>query len=280
MRNSFGVLALLALFVTAIGAKPPQQTEKPNDKAANAPSWAYGFTTPAGPPPTSRPAPPAAAAPAAPDNSAKHLPGSTLTFTLAQIRDAFGPADWYPSDHPTMPAVVAHGRMPDVRACSLCHYPNGKGRPENADVAGLPVTYFIQTMADFKNGARKSTDWRKANTNAMIGFAKAMTDDEIKAAAQYFAGLKPGPWIKVVETDTVPKTRINGGMFLTLEGTEREPIGQRVIEVPENTEATEVLRDSHSGIYRLRAHGQHKKRRRARNEWRRQDHGLRRLPWS
>jgi cytochrome c553 len=48
----------------------------------------------------------------------------------------------------------------------------------------------------------------------------------------------------VVETDSVPMTRIAGGMFTTLEGAEagREPIGLRIIEVPENAAATE-LRD-------------------------------------
>jgi cytochrome c553 len=217
--------------------------------AADAPPpWAYGFAVP--PPPAGTPPPAPAAAPpaAAPvDATLKHLPGSSLAFTLTQIRDAFGPADWYPGDHPQMPDVVAHGRRPDVRACSLCHYPNGKGRPENAGVSGLPVSYFIQTMADFKNGARKSSDARKANTNLMIAFAKAMTDDEVKAAAQYFAAIKWTPWIKVVEAKTVPKTRIAGGMFL-VEGEEKEPIGQRIIETPENTEATEMLRDARSGF--------------------------------
>ena len=147
-----------------------------------------------------------------------------------------------------MPDIVAHGRRPDVRACALCHYPNGKGRAENAGVSGLPVSYFIQTMADFKNGARKSSDPRKANTNLMIAFAKAMTDDEVKASAEYFGSIKWTPWIKVVETNTVPKTRIAGGLFLALEGAEKEPIGQRIIEVPENTEATETLRDARSGF--------------------------------
>jgi len=217
--------------------------------AADAPPpWAYGFAVP--PPPAGTPAPvPAAAPPAAApvDATLKHLPGSSLAFTLTQIRDAFGPADWYPGDHPQMPDVVAHGRRPDVRACSLCHYPNGKGRPENAGVSGLPVSYFIQTMADFKNGVRKSSDARKANTNLMIAFAKAMTDDEVKAAAQYFGAIKWTPWIKVVEAKTVPKTRIAGGMFL-VEGEEKEPIGQRIIETPENTEATEMLRDARSGF--------------------------------
>jgi mono/diheme cytochrome c family protein len=34
-----------------------------------------------------------------------------------------------------------------------------------------------------------------------------------------------------------------GGMFLTLEGGEKEPLGQRIIETPDGAEATEVLRD-------------------------------------
>jgi cytochrome c553 len=89
---------------------------------------------------------------------------------------------------------------------------------------------------------------RKANTNAMIAIAKALSDDEIKAAAEYFGSMKWTPWIRVVETDSVPKTRIAGGMFLALPGTEKEPLGQRIIEVPENTGATEMLRDPRSGF--------------------------------
>jgi cytochrome c553 len=212
------------------------------------PAWAYGY-----------PQPGAAAAPAggggggrgaqaAPDTSPKHLAGSTLEFTLAQIRDGFGPADWFPGDHPTMPEIVAHGRRPDVRACALCHYPNGKGRAENAPVAGYPVAYFIQQMSDFKSGNRKSADPKKANTNAMIAMAKAMTDEEVKAAAEYFGSMPWTPWIKVVETETVPKTRIAGGLFVALPGDEREAIGKRIIEVPENTEATETFRNPRSGF--------------------------------
>ena len=211
------------------------------------PPWAYGFpasatATPAAPPPA------AAAAAPAPDVTPRQVPGSTGSFTLAQIRDGFGPADWFPGDHAAMPEIVAHGKKPDVRACSLCHYPNGKGRPENAGVAGLPVSYFVQTMADFKAEMRKSADTRKGNTNLMIAYAKAMTDDEVKAAAEYFAAMKWTPWINVVEATTVPKTRIAGGMFLKLDGSETEPIGDRIIEVPDDTERTESLRDPRSGF--------------------------------
>ena len=60
--------------------------------------------------------------------------------------------------------------------------------------------------------------------------------------------MKWTPWIKVVEAGMVPKTRIAGGLFLALEGNEKEPIGKRIIEVPENAEATEMLRDPRSGF--------------------------------
>src|SRR5262245_32215975 len=143
--------------------------------AASIQDWAYAI-----------PVPPAGGAPAAaaPDTSPKQLPGSTLTFTRQQISDGFGPADWFPADHPAMPDIVAHGKRPDVRACGLCHYPNGKGRQENAGVSGLPISYFVQTMNDFKNGVRKSAEARKTNTNLMIAYAKAMTPDEIREAAE------------------------------------------------------------------------------------------------
>jgi cytochrome c553 len=212
------------------------------------PPWAYGFPSAATAAPAPPAAAPAAAAAPAPDVAPRQVPGASGSFTLAQIRDGFGPADWFPGDHPPMPEIVAHGKRPDVRACSLCHYPNGKGRPENAGIAGLPVSYFVQTMADFRSAARKSADPRKANTNLMIAYAKAMTDDEVKAAADYFGAMKWTPWIKIVEAATVPKTRIAGGMFLKLEGGDTEPIGDRIIEVPDDTERTESLRDPRSGF--------------------------------
>ena len=210
--------------------------------AADPPPWAYGFEGP--PQPGATPNPPA---PANTDQTQHSLPGATMKFSRQQIANRFGPADWFPGDHPAMPDVVAKGKTPNVWACGLCHYPNGKGRAENAGVNGLSVEYFIKTMNDFKDGNRKSADPRKNNTNLMIQFAKNMTDAEIKAAAEYFGAMKWTPWIKVVETKMVPKTKPNNGLFL-VEGTEMEPIGNRIVETPVNAEATEVLRDPHSGF--------------------------------
>jgi cytochrome c553 len=241
MRGIFGVgiVALASVVISSVSLA-----------ADGPPPWAYGFP---GPAPANPPAAPAggggrsaAQAPPAPDTTLRHVPGSTLEFTRAQIANGFGPADWFPGDHPAMPDVVARGHQPDVRACALCHYPNGKGRAENAGISGFPVSYFIEQMHEFRDGNRKSADTRKANTNIMIAIARGMTEDETKAAAEYFGSMKGTPWIKVVEMATVPKTRIAGGLFLKLDGNETEPIGDRLIEVPEDSVATETLRNPRS----------------------------------
>ncbi len=206
------------------------------------PRWAYGIPEPTAPVDPGLPPTPS------PDPTLKHVPGSDLGFTAAQIRDGFGPADWFPGDHPAMPEIVGKGRRPDARACALCHYPNGKGRSENAPISGYPVAYFIQQLNDFRSGNRKSAEPRKANTNAMITIAKALTEDEMKAAAEYFGSIQWSPWIKVVEAAMVPKTRVIGGLFLALDGNEKEPIGARIVEVPESAEATETLKNPRSGF--------------------------------
>lgn len=206
------------------------------------PAWAYAITPP---PPPGAPRP---EAPAEDVTTVHHIPGTTRGFTVAQIADLRGPADWFPEDHPVMPAIVAVGRQPSVRSCSYCHYPNGKGRPSNGGVSGLPVSYFLQTLNDFKNGLRKPGDPRKVNVNQMIAFAKNMTPEEMRAAAEYFASIPWTQWVRVVETRMVPKTEAEGSIFFKAPGGGMEPIGMRVIETPEDDEQTEPLRNPRSGF--------------------------------
>ena len=191
--------------------------------------------------------PPAQADAAKPDaTTLQHVPGSAAAFTPAQLGDLFTAPDWHPGDHPPMPEIVARGRRPEVFACGYCHLPNGQGRPENASLAGLPAAYIIQQLADFKAGRRKSSEPRHLPTSTMIAYETKATEPEIRAAAEYFAALKPKPWIRVVETGTVPKTHVAGWMLVAT-GAEMEPIGERIIETPENLERTE-LRDDRSGF--------------------------------
>jgi cytochrome c553 len=220
------------------------------------PLWAYGFDAP--------PKPGDKAQPQTPPNrnlrpnqdpteqtKPRHVDGSSATYSLVDIRDGQNVIDWFPGDHPPMPNVVAHGpaRLGKVtRGCGSCHLPNGKGRPENAPPSSLPVTYFVRQIQDFRNGLRHTADPRKPNTNTMIDLAKAMTDDEVKAAAAYFAAMKWTAWIKVVETKMVPKTRIVGNLFLPLKPAATEPIAGRIIEMPQDEEQAETLRNPHSGF--------------------------------
>ena len=226
-----------AFFLAALASSQSQSaiSHAPLDPP---PYWAYAVN-----PPT--PSPDAAAPP---DESALiHVSGSKVSFTYSQVHDLFNIPDWHPAAHPAMPAIVSHGRKPDVYACGYCHLPNGLGRPENSSLAGLPAAYIIQQLADFKSGARKSSDPDLKPVAHMIANETKATDEEILIAANYFAALKPKPWIRVIEAKFVPKTHVAGWMLVVSTPHEMESIGDRIIETPENLERTEV-RDDASGF--------------------------------
>src|SRR5215831_3717819 len=50
----------------------------------------------------------------------KSIPGTTKTFTQAQIDDLANPPDWFPQEHPAAPQIVQHGHG-DALACGACH---------------------------------------------------------------------------------------------------------------------------------------------------------------
>src|SRR6202041_3973887 len=182
----------------------------------------------------------------APDDGVpRHVPDSKAAFTITQERDLYFVPDWHPEDHPAMPGVVAHGRLPDVRACGSCHRAEGTGGPENASLAGLSAAYIAEQMADFKSGARKFAGPQEGPVLTMIAIAKAATDAEVRAAAAYFSALKPKPTIKVVETDTVPVTQVARFFYTPVANGGTEPIGRRLVEIPQDLEQFEH-RDSRS----------------------------------
>jgi cytochrome c553 len=170
-----------------------------------------------------------------------HIPGSTKEYTAAQIDDLSNPPDWFPGDHGAAPPVIQHGKGA-VLACGACHLMSGHGHQESADLAGLSAGYIVRTMEDFKTGARVDP----ARMNAI---AKPMSDEEIKQAAEWFAAMKPGGWVKVVETDSVPQSYVSvkGRQRLPLPGGGKEPLGNRIIELPQDV-ASATSRDPHSGF--------------------------------
>lgn len=157
------------------------------------------------------------------------------------------PASWFfvpdphPEDHPPMPDVVARGRPPDVWACGVCHRADGSGGPENASLAGLPADYMLQQVTDFASGSRKNLVPDRLPQTWMVHVAQAATPDEIDAAVSYFASLKPRADIRVVETDVVPQTAVAQWTLAHTKSGRTEPIGRRIIEVPEDLEQFESL---------------------------------------
>ena len=166
------------------------------------------------------------------DGVARRVPGSTATYSVTQINDLFAAVVWHPADHPALPGVVAQGRKPDLRACGSCHRADGAGGPENASLAGLPATYIAQQLLDFKSGARKFSGPQRDPSLFMVAIAKAMTDEDIRVAADYFASLKLKPAYTVVEAAMVPKTYVNRNFATRAPGNETEAMGHRVVEIP------------------------------------------------
>jgi cytochrome c553 len=222
--KSAAAVALLGLMIASPLPRSAQAEDGP-------PAWAYPMN------PAFKPAPD--------DGKLRHVPDSTAAFTVTQARNLFDALDWHPSDHPPMPDVVAHGSKPNRMACGVCHRADGPGGPESASLAGLPAAYIVQQMADFRGGVRTSSVPQRGPPKLMIKTAKATTEAEAEAAADYFSALTPRANIKVVEAETVPKTRAGPGLLMALPGGEKEPIAGRIIELPDNLERFD-MRDSHA----------------------------------
>lgn len=221
---AFAFFAVSLLFTTLHAAEPAT----PSGDVP--PAWAY----PVDPPGLVQPKD---------DGTLRHVPDSPLAMTLSQVKDGFLSPDWHPNDHPPLPSIVAHGNKPGVMACGYCHRAEGTGGPENASLAGQPAAYIIQQMADFKSGARVTALPQRAPQKNMMLLSKAATQQEVEEAAAYFSSLKPKKNIRVVEADMVPKTEVHGWHLADLKNGEKEPIGERIIEVPDDLQQF-ISRDS------------------------------------
>ena len=109
----------------------------------------------------------------------------------------------------------------------------------------MPAAYIVRQMAAFKNGERKGV-----RATVMIAMAKVLSDAEVKAAADYFAALKPTPGYQqgdrgrqgageLCRARAACASRSADGGY--------EPIGSRIIVLPQNAERA-ALRDPNSGF--------------------------------
>jgi cytochrome c553 len=215
------VLLLAPLLVAAVAAQTPLSI--PN----GLPSWAFNIPDKVQPPTTQATGP-------------VHVPGSSQEYDAARVANNANPPDWFPDEHPPAPRIVKGEAGVALQACGACHLMSGQGHPESADIAGLPVENFVRQMKYFKSGAREE-DTR------MGPIAKATSEEDVRQAAEYFAAIKPIPWVKVIETATPPKTYVSaaGRHRVEVPGGGTEPIGRRIIQTPADPIRT-ANRDTHS----------------------------------
>ncbi len=176
------------------------------------------------------------------------LPDGELSFADADINNFYGPADWYPAEHPEMPEIVAKGDPErGIRACAFCHFANGQGKTENAHLSGLPVNYFVTQLKAFVDGSRFTSDPRKPKTYEMTRIARMMTEEEMMEAAEYFAAIPFKPMMRVIESETAPQVQtLPTQLVVPIAGAPWIPLGNQIVEVPEDPYATEALRDPHT----------------------------------
>jgi cytochrome c553 len=209
--------------------------------AADVPSWAFFFPDTNPPPSKIKNA-----------GDLQTLAGSTRSYTQAQINDLKNPPDWFPDQHPPMPKAVATGGDGMLFACASCHLVSGMGHPESSSLAGLPARYMQRQITDFRSGSRANHMMvdgvpQKNGVQYMIAVANAVSDEDSRAATEYFARVKPIRWVRVIESATVPKSYVNASyMRVASPGSDTEPLGDRIVELPQDFNR-QVMRDPRSG---------------------------------
>lgn len=195
----------------------------------NPPDWVY-------------PLPARGAGGARPDTAQVfHVPNSAIGYTMRQINNNFDPPDWRPDTHTKEPDIVAHGRKPAIYACGFCHLPDGRGRPENATLAGLPADYIVRQMLDISHGTRRSASAKPSRPmELMKQMAESSTVSEMRQAASYFAKQKLRYSPRVIESAVVPKTHPSTGLYVKDPGVEFDSLGKRIIEFASDPERHEI----------------------------------------
>ncbi len=190
---------------------------------------------------------------AAPGKPTHHAPDEIIRVSDSRrtfrYKDLFGPdsgaTDWFPDSHPPLPPIVAHGSVPGTESCGGCHGVNGEGVPATAALAGLPRAYMLEQINAFRRGLRGARAPESATF--MAREAKAVDNHDIAQAVDYFSRLAFKPNVSVVESAWVPRTRWRDYVLEADAGGQREPIGQRIIEMPVHPADFEHY-DTHAGF--------------------------------
>ena len=90
---------------------------------------------------------------------------------------------------------LARGQAVAV-VCQACHTSDAsRGLPANPILQGQHPEYLVKQLAEFKAGTRQNA--------IMQGFAATLTDQDIRALAEYFSRQQPALW-----TPRPPRARV------------------------------------------------------------------------
>ncbi len=167
------------------------------------------------------------------------LPGSTAIFQRSDF-DGLQAIDWFPNAHPLAPEAVLHAKGEGGYPCGYCHMPDGRGRPENARLQGLPADYIVEQVEAFASGTRRAAVPYRP-TSLMAAVAHAIQPADLKAAAAYFSQFEPQSHTQIVEAATIPAATAWHFVY-RFDRSRHEALGQRIIEGPVDGEHFE-LRD-------------------------------------
>ena len=237
------VLLGMSLWLTACASMQPTHVadQHATDVGLAFPLWAYGVLE--APQPGDQAVPQSAPGPHFRSDRAReeqlrplHVEGSAVTYTSIELSDWQHSPDWFPETHGPVPTAISRGPASlgdQTRACGICHRIHGGGRPENAPVFGLPVSYFLRQIEDFRAGRRHSADPRKPNVPTMIGLAQALSDTEAREVAEFWGAMDGGPRLQVIESEHAPPVQLRGNLFVKSDDILSEPLVDRIVEVPE-----------------------------------------------
>lgn len=215
--------ALGAVFVLAL-----QSAGFAADAPDPPPAWAFPPRTPGHDP--------------APENpkAIAHVAGSSAFYRWGDIQNPAFRMSWFPREHPPMPPIVAAASGHAPFGCSFCHGETGLGGPESAALAGLPANYIVEQVMEMKAGRRRVAEPRMNAPKGMMLEARKVDPADLKTAAAYFATLPYRSRIRVIETDTAPKTEVEADLYARVPGAASEALGQRIVEIPEDIRAWEL----------------------------------------
>ena len=166
--------------------------------AEDLPSWAYpAYSAGTTPPPYY--------------GTPRRVPDSAAAFTLTQIRNLFFAPDWHPGDHPSMPSRRAGQRAwrTSLRLVSPRRWFGWPGERQHCGPANRLLPPADGEVP--KRRARHCGSGTGSLRPSCRATAKAITDEEIEAAAAYFASIRPRAAIRVVEAAEVPVTFVAAG---------------------------------------------------------------------